>query len=383
MARFHALFVFCSLALAFSCVQSFATTQRGQLPMSISTSNDIERAEFGKSQDGEPVELYTLSNKNGAKAKVMTYGATLTELWMPDKQGNSANIILGFDNVKQYEEKSNPHFGGTIGRFANRIANGKFQIDGATYTLPQNNGPNTLHGGPVGWDRKLWQAEPRETTEGPSVTFHYVSKDGENGFPGNVTASVTYTLTSDNALQIEYSATSDKKTPINMTNHAYFNLSGAGNGDILNHELTIFADKYTPTDDTLIPTGAVASVKGTPYDFLQSTKLGARIDQLKNGYDMNYVLSMQPRSLTLAASVHDPASGRTMQVWTTEPGIQLYTSYWLDGTLTGNGGTYKRYYAVCLEAQHFPDGINKPQFPNVVLAPGGEYKQTTTYKFVN
>ncbi len=354
--------------------------------MTTSTATNqsqIAKAPFGKAKSGAEVDIYTLTNTNGAIAKITNFGATLTELWMPDKKGITANVILGFDNVAQYEDHTNPHFGGTIGRYANRIGNAQFTIDGTTFNLAKNNGPNNLHGGPIGWDRQVWQAEAKKTTEGPSVKFTLQSKDGDSGFPGTVTATVTYTLTNDNALRLDYSATTDKTTPINLCNHAYFNLAGAGTRDVLNHELTLFADRHTPTDDTLIPTGELAPVKSTALDFTKQTKVGAHIAELKNGYDHNFVLCLQPRSISLAARLFEPSSGRTMEVWTTEPGLQLYTSYWLDGTLKGNGGTYNRADALCLETQHFPDSVNKPQFASPLIAPGEEYRQTTIYKFGN
>lgn len=383
MPNLSATILFCGLFLALNCDATLAQPVRGPLSMNTSNVSSVKKSSFGKTADGTAVELYTLTNKSGAIAKVTTYGATLTELFTADKSGKLTNIILGFDNLHQYEQKTNPHFGGTIGRFANRIAGGQFKVDGKEYTLAKNNGPNTLHGGMVGWDRRVWQAIPGESPDGPLVKFTYTSDDGEEGFPGTVKTDVTYTLTNDNSLKIDYSATTDKITPLNLTNHAYFNLAGAGNGDVLNHDLTILADNYTPTDDTLIPTGEIAPVKDTPLDFTKTAKVGSRIDQLPHGYDHNFVLSMKPRELTLSARLHEPTAGRTMEMWTTEPGVQLYTAYWLDGALKGNGGAYNRYYAICLEAQHFPDGVNKPSFPTSFLEPGKEYRQTTVYKFLS
>lgn len=294
-----------------------------------------------------------------------------------------ANVVLGFDNIAQYEGKHNPYFGCVVGRFANRIAGGEFTIDGKTYNLPINNGPNTLHGGLQGLSKRLWTAESNDTSGGSSVTLKYVSKDGEEGFPGNLTTKVTYSLTDDNALKIEYVAVTDKATVINLTNHSYFNLAGAGSGDVLGHELMIAADRFTPVDETLIPTGELASVHDTALDFTKPSLIGTRIAEIKGGYDHNFVLSEKPRPLALAARTRDPKSGRTMEVWTTEPGIQLYTSNHMDGSIKGNGGTYGPHAAVCLETQHFPDSVHQPSFPSTELRPGQEFKSTTIYKFFN
>lgn len=349
-----------------------------------STSSSIQRADFGMSSDGTPAELFTLVNKNGMIAKFTTFGATVTELHFADKNAKDANVVLGYDNVSQYDSKENPYLGCAVGRYANRIAKGEFTLDGQSYKLPVNNGPNTLHGGIKGFSKIPWKfVETKETSEGPQIAFEHVSPDGEEGFPGKMTVRVTYTLTHDNALRIDYSATTDKPTIVNLTNHSYFNLSGAGNGDILDHEMTIAAERYTPVDDTLIPTGDLRSVKGTPFDFTTMHTIGSRIGEIKGGYDHNFVLADAPRKLTMAARARDPKSGRTMEVWTTEPGVQFYTSNFMDGSVKGNGGAYGKHCAFCLETQHFPDSIHHPNFPTVVLKPGQEFKSQTVYKFSN
>jgi aldose 1-epimerase len=347
----------------------------------------ITISEFGK-VDGKPVSLYTLTNAHGMVVKITNYGCIITEIHVPDKAGTMADVALGFDNLEGYLGKS-PFFGAVAGRVANRIAKGKFSLDGKDYTLAVNNGPNALHGGNKGFDKRVWDFRPGEQAPGfPGVDFHYRSPDGEEGYPGNLDAYVSYHLTDDNALQIQYFATTDKATPINLTNHCYFNLAGQGNGTILDHIMDIEADQYTPVDDTLIPTGELKSVKGTPFDFTKPTAIGARIKQVGGnpvGYDHNYVLR-QPRGdankPALAVRARDPKSGRVMEMFTTEPGVQFYTGNFLDGTVAGKGGVkYPQYGGFCLEAQHFPDSINHPNFPSVVLRPGKDYQQMTVYKF--
>ena len=336
---------------------------------------------FGRLPAGEAVEQYVLTSAGGAVAKVMTYGATLTQLHVLDKKGQSANVVLGFDNLQQYLA-GHPYLGSTVGRVANRIANGTFSLDGVTYTLARNdNGIHHLHGGRKGFDKVLWKAELAATKREVGVKFTYFSPDGEEGYPGNLDATVIYTLTDTNELKIEYSATTDKPTPVNLTNHSYFNLVGAGRGDILDHELMIVADRYTPADETLIPTGQIAAVRGTPMDFTAPTVIGLRIAQVPGGYDVNYVLNSGGGKLALAARVRDPKSGRVMEVLTTEPGLQLYTGNFLDGSLTGLGGTYRKHYGFCLETQHFPDSVNKPQWPTMILRPGQRYSHVTVQKF--
>ena len=345
----------------------------------------VERLEWGKTPDGTPVQLYVLTNSQGMVAKIATYGALLTELHVPDRAGKTADVVLGFDTLDAYIA-NNPFFGATVGRFANRIARGKFTLDGKEYTLAVNNGPNSLHGGTKGFDKAVWTAAPVESADGPAVQFSYLSRDGEEGYPGNLSTTVTYTLTRKNELRIDYRATTDKATPVNLTNHSYFNLAGAGSGDVLGHELMLAADRYTPTDETSIPTGELRPVAGTPFDFTQPKTIGARIEQVGGhtmGYDHNYVFNSGGKKLALGARVHEPKSGRVMEMWTTEPGVQLYTGNFLDGTLKGKGGTaYGKHHAFCLEAQHFPDSPNQPSFPSTILRPGDTYKQTTVYKFL-
>ena len=332
--------------------------------------------------NGAVVKRYTLKNRNGMIAKVMDYGAILTELWVPDRNGRSGNTVAGFDNLDQYL-KGHPYFGATTGRYANRIANGRFTVDGTEYKLAANNGPNALHGGLKGFDKQLWKSEPLENKTGEaSVCFSYLSKDGEEGYPGSLSVTVTYTLTEKDELVIDYSASTDKPTVVNLTNHSYFNLSGGG--DILGHEVQINADRYTPVNDQLIPTGELAPVAGTPLDFRTPAIVGDRIDQLKptpGGYDHNFVLNRQGTGLELAAVVSDSGSGRKLEVLTTEPGMQLYTGNFLDGKLKGmNGVTYNKYCALCLETQHFPDSPNQPEFPSTTLRPSTEFRSTTVFR---
>ena len=331
------------------------------------------------------MELYTLSNRNGLRAKIMTYGAILTELHVPDRLGNFSDVVLGFDNLAAYL-KGHPYFGATTGRYANRIAKGKFTLNGKEYTLAVNNGPNHLHGGVKGLDKRVWKAEPVSVPHGAAVKFTYFSPNGEEGYPGNLTVAVTYTLTDGNELRLDYEATTDQDTPINLTNHSYYNLAGAGHGTILNHELQINADRYTPVDATSIPLGEIRAVRGSVMDFTTSTAIGARIDQVggtPGGYDHNFVLNKpQAGALALAATVYEPGSGRVMKVLTTEPGVQLYTGNYLDGTLTGKGGLgYPFRSGLCLECQHFPDSVNQPAFPSVILKPGQTYRHTTVHQF--
>ncbi len=305
----------------------------------------------------------------------------LTELHVPDASGRAANVVLGFDNLARYLA-GHPYLGPAIGRVANRIANGRFSLGGKAYDLARNeNGVHLLHGGNKGFDKVLWKAEPAQGKAEADVRFTYRSPDGEEGFPGTLDVTVVYTLTDANELKIEYSATTDKPTPINLTNHSYFNLAGAGSGDILGHELTIAADQYTPADETLIPTGQIAPVRGTPLDFTKPAAIGARIAQVPGGYDHNFVLNSGGGTLALAARLRDPVSGRTMEVLTTEPGIQFYSGNFLDGSVTGLGGPYRKHYGLCLETQHFPDSVNKPQWPTIILQPGQTYRHLTVHRF--
>jgi aldose 1-epimerase len=343
----------------------------------------VERMDFGKTPDGTPVELYVLSNGR-ITAKVITYGGIVTELHVPDRQGKTADVVLGFDTLDAYLAR-NPHFGAITGRVANRIARAEFRLDGRDYKLAANNGRNTLHGGSKGFDKKVWKAEDVSGPAGPAVKLTYLSKDGEEGFPGNLSVAVTYTVTPDDALRIDYAATTDKATPVNLTNHSYFNLAGHGSGTILGQELMVAADQYTPADDELIPTGQLDSVRGTPLDFTTPTTIGARIGQFKSelgGYDHNYVIRPDTKSPAFAARARDPESGRVMEMYTTEPGVQLYTSNFMDGSIKGKGGAaYPKHGAFCLEAQHYPDALHQPSFPSIILRPGSTYTQTTIYKF--
>jgi aldose 1-epimerase len=351
------------------------------------SAKGIQQQPFG-THDGRPITLYTLTNSHGVEIRAMNYGGIIVSIRVPDRKGQLADIVLGHDTLEGYTPNP-PYLGAIIGRYGNRIANGTFTLDGKTYTLPKNDGPNTLHGGvEKTFDRVVWDAEPLKDQTG--VAFTYLSHDGDDGFPGNLKVKVTYTLTDGNALIIDYEATTDKATPINLTQHSYFNLAGEGNGDILNHEIMINADRFTPVDKNLIPTGELRPVKGTPFDFTTPTKIGARIDEnyeqlvLGHGYDHNFVLNRKPNQNgeVLAARVHEPTSGRTLEVWTTQPGMQFYTGNFLDGTITGkNGHVYRRRYAFCLETQHFPDSPNHPDFPNTILKPGETYREKTVFKF--
>lgn len=346
------------------------------------SAGNVVRSDFGKTKEGKSVDLYTLTNKNGLVARITNYGGTLTELHVPDKNGQNGNIVLGFATLEPYVA-GHPFFGSTTGRVANRIARGKFKIDGKEYTVATNNGPNHLHGGPNGFDKQLWDAEQIESRSGPALKLQYVSPDGDQGYPGTLTTTVIYTLTNNDELKIDYKATTNKPTIVNLTNHSYFNLAGDGNGDILDHELMINADKYTVFDSTQIPTGEIKSVEGTPLDFRKPTPIGQRIAQVEGGgYDHNFVLNGKTGDMKLCARVRDPKSGRVMEIRTTEPGVQLYTANGLNGSITGTSGKpYPKYGAFCLETQHYPDSVNHPEFPTVVLRPGQTYKTTTVHKF--
>ncbi len=332
------------------------------------------------------IYLFTLENKNGMKATITNYGGILTSLYAPDTNGNFDDVVLGFDSLggytSDYYVNHCPYFGALIGRYGNRIAKGEFKLDGKIYKLPKNDGMNTLHGGTKGFDKRVWNADTMSTSEGPAVKLSYLSKDGEEGFPGNLNVTVVYTLTNSNELKIHYEATTDKPTVVNLTHHSYFNLSGQGNGNILNEELMLNADKYTPVNKNLIPTGQIKDVAGTPFDFRKFETIGSRIDNVPGGYDINFVLNDQNTGMRWAAKVYDPASKREMEVFTDQPGIQFYTGNFLDGTLTGKGGKkYEKHYAFCLETQHYPDSPNEPKFPSTVLNPGSTYSTTTIYKF--
>ena len=351
-----------------------------------SSTAKVSQQPFGKAPDGQSVELYTLRNAQGAEATITTYGGIVTSLKVPDKTGAFGDVVLGYDNLDGYLTNS-PFFGCLVGRYGNRIAKGRFTLDGTTYTLATNNPPNSLHGGPQGFDKRVWKVVKADVgPHGPRLELSYLSKDGEEGFPGNLAVTATYTLTDDNALRLDFTATTDKDTVCNLTHHSYFNL--AGKGDILGNIVTINADRFTPVDGTLIPTGELKPVEGTPFDFRKPTAVGARInnddDQLKfaGGYDHNWVLNKSDKELSLAARVFEPGTGRVMEVWSTGPGVQFYTGNFLDGSITGKGGqVYQRRAAVCFEPQHYPDSPNHPQFPTTELKPGQLYKNTIIYKF--
>jgi aldose 1-epimerase len=336
--------------------------------------------------DGKPVNIYTLTNKNGLMARITNYGGIVVSLMVPDRSGKLGDVVLGYDSLDGYI-KNNPYFGCLVGRYGNRIGKARFSLDGKEYTLAANNGENHLHGGLKGYDKVVWDAKTIKTEEGVGLELAYLSPDGEEGYPGNLSIKVHYILTNENALKIDYFAATDKKTVVNLTHHSYFNL--AGKGTILDHLLMINADKFTPVDKGLIPTGKLEEVKGTPFDFTEPTAIGARIDQDDEqlryglGYDHNWVLNKRRSGImTLAATLYDQKSGRFMEVLTTEPGLQFYAGNFLDGTISGKGGQVYAYRSgLCLEAQHYPDSPNKAHFPSVVLNPGDEYRQTTLYKF--
>jgi aldose 1-epimerase len=361
--------------------QAPASAQPGRAAVTHSTSS--------VRVDDKPIEMFTLTNGRGIEMEVMSYGGIITALKVPDRDGRAADVVLGFDSPQRYlDQPPPPYFGALIGRYGNRIAKGKFTLDGRTYTLATNNDPNHLHGGTRGFDKVLWTATPGQTADGPSLTLTRTSPDGEEGYPGNLQVRVTYTLTSRNELIVDYHATTDKATPLNLTQHSYFNLAGHDAGDILGHQLLINADRYTPVDPTLIPTGELAPVEGTPFDFRQPTAIGARIDQdhpqLKNGkgYDHNWVLNRTGTGLSLAARLTDPKSGRTLEIQTTEPGLQFYSGNFLDGTIKGKGGhVYAHRSGLCLETQHYPDSPNKPNFPSTILKPGQNYDSKTVFSF--
>ena len=344
---------------------------------------EVKRELFGRLADGTAVDIYTLTNKSGIEARVMTYGAILVSLRLPDRNGAFADVNLGFDNLEGYLG-THPYFGVIVGRYANRIAKGRFTLDDVEYTLAQNNNGNSLHGGLKGFDKVVWKPEPVQTADAVGVKLTYLSKDMEEGYPGNLSVTVVYMLTNDDELKISYEAETDKKTPVNLTNHAYWNLKGEGNGDVLGHVLRIEADKYTAVDSAanLIPTGEILSVSGTPFDFTSPHAIGERIAQVEGGYDHNFVLRGGGGALALAARVEEPGSGRAMEIYTDQPAIQLYTGNFLDGTVVGKGGkAYQKHYAFCLETQHFPDSPNHPNFPSTILEPGQKYRTVTVHKF--
>ena len=369
-----------------------AVTLVGCETMSPNPASTITKADFGKTPDGQPVEIYTLHNAKGAEARIMTYGGIVQSLRVPDKNGKLDDVVLGFDTLDGYTRDSYvsacPYFGALIGRYGNRIGGAKFTLEGQTYTLAGNNHGNSLHGGLKGFDKVVWTAKSSVGIHGPELVLAYVSKNGEEGFPGNLEVTAIYTLTEDNALKLEYTAKTDRPTVVNLTHHSYFNLAGQGNGDILSHVVYINADQTTPVDAGLITTGEFADVTGTPFDFRKPTTIGARINdpdkilQYGPGYDHNWVINKAPGAFGLQARVVEPASGRVLEVWSDEPGLQFYAGNFLDGTLTGKDGkVYQRHYGFCMEPQHYPDSPNHANFPSVELKPGQTYHNVIEYKF--
>ena len=368
---------------------AFTAILVGVAPVFGAQSSRISMKPFGKTPDGHEVSLYTLSNKSGMEVSITNYGGTITSIKVPDKNKHLDDVVLGFDNLEGYTSPSNKsYFGATIGRYANRIGHGTFTLDGKTYHIPSNEGQNALHGGTVGFNKRIWTAKQVSGAHGPALELHYLSPDGEEGFPGNLSVTVRFSLSDQNEFRVEYMATTDKPTVLNLTNHSYFNLSGQGNGTILNNKVTIPADNYTPVNKELIPTGKIESVAGTPFDFRTPQVVGARIhednEQLKfgMGYDQNWVLNNKGQSIALAAKVEDPQTGRVLEVLTNQPGIQFYTGNQLNGSNVGKGGkVYHKNGALCLETQHFPDSPNHPNFPSAVLRPGQKFDRTTIFRF--
>jgi len=333
---------------------------------------------YGKIGEQE-IKQYTITNPNGVIVKILNYGGTITNIIVPDKKGEFGDVVLGFDSLSGYLQKTNPFFGSLVGRYANRIAHAKFTLDGKTYSLAANDHGNSLHGGIKGFDKVVWTSAPVSDS---SLKLFYESMDGEEGYPGKLSVEVTYTLTSNNELKIEYTASSDKPTPVNLTNHSYFNLSAGADSTILDHELMLNGDKYTAVNTSLIPTGILPDVKKTPMDFTSPKKIGNDLGRVEGGFDHNWVLNKKKNALELAAALYHPASGRYMEVYTTQPGVQFYTGNFLDGTLKGkNGKIYVKHAGLCLETQHFPDSPNQPSFPNTILKPGETFHEVTIYKF--
>jgi len=378
------LCIILTIIMTTSCKQS--SEQRPASTDSVTVAAVPRQESYGKLADGRDVQQFILTNKQGVEMKVINYGGIITSLRVPDRQGVLEDVVLGFDSLSSYETSS-PYFGALIGRYGNRIAGGRFQLDGQTYTLAQNNNGEHLHGGIKGFDKVFWDISRAQAADGQALYLRYVSPDGEEGYPGTLYVEVVYILTDDNELKITYKATTDKKTIVNLTQHTYFNLTG-NKQDILGHELTLYADKFLPVNKTLIPTGELKPVEGTPFDFRKPVTVGARIQEkdeqllIGKGYDHCWVLSSSD-SLKLAATLYEPTSGRVVEVRTTEPGIQFYSGNFLDGTLTGKGGVvYPQRFGLCLETEHFPDSPHRPAFPSVVLEPGAVYQTTTSYKFL-
>jgi aldose 1-epimerase len=385
MFRLSYIAAFSSFGILFllaACGSNHSSTTENSTAdsMQTNTTSPVKQQKYG-SADGNEIMQYTLTNAAGMIVKLINYGGTITNIIVPDSSGNPGDVVLGFDSLEGYLGKQNPYFGCITGRCANRIGKGRFSIDGKSYQLPLNNNGNTLHGGINGFNRKFWKADilPGDS----SIKFSYLSKDGEEGFPGNLQAEVVYSLSQNNELKIEYTATTDKPTPVNITNHSYFNLSAGRDSTILGHEIFINADKYVTVNNDLIPTGELPEVKGTSMDFTIPAAIGTDIAKVAGGYDHTYVLNKKSTSEPeLAVSVHDPVSGRYMELFTTEPGVQFYSGNFLDGSVTGkNGIRYVKHGGLALEAQHFPDSPNQPSFPNTIIRPGDTYKQTTIYKF--
>ncbi len=381
-------FVFLAALLNIGCKENKKENQsETEMVKTESEKNHIEKSAFGETPDGQKVEKYTLSNDNGMEIDVITYGGIITRWTAPDKNGNYEDVVLGFNDLESYFGDV-PYFGALIGRYGNRIANGQFSLDGETYTLAKNNGPNHLHGGVKGFDKAVWNAKTENTDDGASLVLTYTSADGEEGYPGKLDVKVTYTLTGDDQLDIHYEAVTDKPTVVNLTQHSYFNLSGDFSQDILNHEVTLNASAYLPVDAGLIPTGELRPVEGTPFDFTEPKAVGKEInadnEQIKRGggYDHCWVLKETEENLGFAASAYHPRTGRLLEVYTDEPGIQFYTGNFLDGSLTSkNGGTYGKRSGLCLETQHYPDSPNQETFPTTRLNPGDTYSSHTSFKF--
>jgi len=377
--------IFAALSLVLcSCAEM---TAGGRMSAEGKYEMKVTKEPFGATPDGTKVDLYRLVNANGLRADITNYGAIVVRLEAPDRNGKLDDIVLGYDNLADYI-KDSPYFGAVVGRYGNRIARGRFTLDGIEYRLATNNNENHLHGGRKGFDKVVWEAEPVRTADAVGLKLSYLSKDGEEGYPGNLRVTVTYWLTNNNELKIDYEAETDKATPINLTHHGYWNLAGQGNGDILGHELMLNADRFTPIDAGLIPTGELRPVKGTPFDFTKPVAIGSRISRADEqlaygrGHDHNWVLNRTGREMVLAASVYEATTGRVMEVFTTEPGIQFYAGNFLDGSNVGKGGkVYRHRYGFCLETQHFPDSPNKPHFPSVILRPGQRYQTQTIYRF--
>ncbi|MDX5483192.1 MAG: galactose mutarotase [Hymenobacteraceae bacterium] len=373
------LLAYLSLGTLASCTSQESVNEQENTAMATENTTKIQRESFGTTPDGQQVTQFTLTNAKGMRVKVIDYGAIVTSVMVPDKNGNLGDVVLGFSSIDGYIP-NDPHIGGMVGRYANRIAKGRFTLDGQEYRLAINNEPNHLHGGIIGFDRVMWTAE--EMPEQNAVKLTYLSRDMEEGYPGNLTTTVIYTLTEDNGLKIDIMATTDKATPVNLTNHSYFNLSAGEVDHVLDHVVQINADRYIPVDGTFIPTGDLTRVSNTNMDLTQPQPIGKSINEVPGGYDHTYVLNGEKGQMKRAATVFEPTSGRVLEVYTTQPGIQFYTGNFLDGSLTGkNGDKYTRHYGFCLETQHFPDSPNQENFPSTILRPGDTFQETTVYRF--